>query len=327
MKVSTPEEPAKLTPEEVAARRKADEKRIIDLRAAYLKAMVDSHRAYADRLAVIAVSPDRLRAEMEAARRQADAIEEHRYKSPMICADAEQLGGEEAQAARAGFLEAVARAEEDLHAGLLAMLTGKPVAGQCDQLMDQLDQSQDTELMGVCMDFYWHYQMLDSPPETYSNIIRLSERYPELAPQDEQVYMTTAWLLWSRWVTWKITPARMPVGQGGDEAAHQFLLRGREHNGESGTYHLKAAKELWGLARYHNPRYYAFMAESLALADEHATDDRTRIESRKLLGHILRDQEQIDQAAEAYRRILEIDPDHELAKRLISDLDAPVEDD
>jgi tetratricopeptide (TPR) repeat protein len=148
-----------------------------------------------------------------------------------------------------------------------------------------------------------------------------------LEPQAASTYCDTAWLLWSRWVSWKRDHEAMPVGEGGDKAAHALLLKGRQANLDSAPYHINAGMTMWGVATYHDATYYDFVLDSFHLAEEHAADMKTLIQARLLVGHAYRKMDKPDEAIAAYRRVLDVDPQHEIATRLIDELENPQAED
>lgn len=192
-----------------------------------------------------------------------------------------------------------------------------------DMMMAELDHSIDTDLMWHLMDYYWHHGHLDDPPASFQRTILMSYRFVQLEPQSPAIYNNAAWLLWSRWVSWKRDPENRQRGEGDDERAHQFLLEGRKTNATDPEYHFDAAMTLWGLANYHDKKYFDFVRDSLLLADQYATETKLQMKVRLMLGHTYRVTGKTELARKAYQRVLEVDPDYEVAKLLIQELDAP----
>lgn len=191
-----------------------------------------------------------------------------------------------------------------------------------DLMMDELETTIDTDLMWQLMDYYWHRGDLDTPPASFNRTILMSYRFVELEPESPTIYANAAWLLWSRWVSWKKNPEKRELGEGDDAKALAFLQRGRKALPEHSPYHYDAGMTLWGLARYHDPKYWDFIIESFILADKHATTQRDTIRARLMLGHAYRQTDQLEKAKQAYQRVLEADPEHEIAKRLITEVEA-----
>jgi tetratricopeptide (TPR) repeat protein len=181
----------------------------------------------------------------------------------------------------------------------------------------------DVELMCQLNEFYWHHGNLDTPPGSFDSIIRISYRVLELEPTSASIYTDTAWLLWSRWVSWKQDPEKMPVGEDDDKTAIALMLRGRKACPDNASYHFDAAMTAWGLARYHKPEYWDFILDSLKLArktvkpEEHWLNVRIRM----TLGHVYRHLQRLDEARKAYESVFEVDPENAIAKRLLKEMD------
>lgn len=190
-------------------------------------------------------------------------------------------------------------------------------------VIDHLDQSVDTELMSQLMDFYWHHGNLDSPPATFERIIQLSYRYVQVEPDAPEIYTNAAWLLWSRWVSWTQAPDTFPKGKGDDETAIAFLLKGSTACKDNAAYHYDAAMTVWGLARHHNEKYFDFILAELNLAEKVIKKDETWLHTRirLTLGHTYRHLKQLDKAKKAYESVLQVDPENEVAKRILKEME------
>jgi len=222
---------------------------------------------------------------------------------------------------RTTYLEQIGKTDDAYFSTLRAALA-KDIDGHIgEMMMQQLDESNDANLMWLLMDHFWHHQEFDTPPGSYERIIRLCYRYVELEPQSPTVYSNAAWLLWSRWVTWKMNKDKVTIGEGDDKAALRFLLRGREANMDNAHYHFDAAMTLWGLAKNHDASYYQFIVESLKLGDTKVTETRLQIRIRLTLGHAYRYQKKYDEARKAYQSVLVIDPEHKIATRILGELE------
>ena len=117
----------------------------------------------------------------------------------------------------------------------------------------------------------------------------------------------------------------MPVGENDDQTAIKFLIQGRKACIDDAAYHHEAAMTVWGLARFHNRDYFNFILDSLHLAEKAVKPDNQwlHIRIRLTLGHTYRQLDDLDNALKAYRTVLELDPDQEVAKRIIDELENP----
>jgi len=280
---------------------------VVELKNEFRKTLIESLNIYARDTE----SAD----QAKRARTHIKAIETRQWTSPMILPNQSVKTKVQQQ-----YNAAIADARRQLHSGLLEMINDNPDAGPCTNLLVNLEDSEDVELMARCMDFYWHHQLLDWPPMSYSNVIELSRRYVQLESDDVEVYVDAAWLLWSRWVTWKIHPARMPIGEAGDKAAQQLLLEGREKNMANGQYHYEAAKAMWPVAKYHDSTYYSFVIDSLKLAEKYPESDKAHAATCKLLGHTYRAMKDLKAAANWYEKGLESAPDDEVLTRMLREV-------
>lgn len=223
------------------------------------------------------------------------------------------------------YKESLDQAQED-YAKVVAESLRRDNAGHLGTwIKSHLDTSIDIELMSQLTDWYWHHGHIDIPPGSFDSIIKLSYRIVQLEPQSPQVYCNAAWLLWSRWVSWKQDPEKMPIGEHDDQTAIKFLLQGRKACMDDAAYHHEAAMTVWGLARHHNSEYFNFIIDSLKLAEKAIKPDNQwlHIRIRLTLGHTYRQLKDTDNALKAYRSVLELDPKHEVAIRIIDELEHP----
>ncbi|MCC6579010.1 MAG: tetratricopeptide repeat protein [Phycisphaeraceae bacterium] len=237
--------------------------------------------------------------------------------------------GEEPAFDLAPLAEAKATCEQQLveadetYLGTMRQTLHRDPEGHIGQrLTEQLSTTVDILLICALMDFYWHHGNLDNPPGSFDHCIRLGYRYLELEPKEPgagTMYSDTAWLLWSRWVNWKNDPKQMPVGEGDDEVALRLLERGSAVNPDNAPYHYDAAMSLWGLAQFHNPKYYDFITRSLKVAAANAKDDKLKARVFMQLGHAYRKQGQMAEAKTWYEKVLSVEPENEIARRIIAE--------
>jgi len=190
----------------------------------------------------------------------------------------------------------------------------------CERLLANLKTSRNLDLMWSCQEFYWHNGHLENPPSSYNNFIRIGYRYIEISPHESDQYANMAWLLWSKWVTWKKTPEKMPDGEHKLTEAYALALRGRASNPQDSEYHRKIGEVMWFAAKSYSPEYYPFVIESLELADFYSPPSKTQIRIRLTLGHIHRNLQNTERALHWYHKVLELDPNNEVALRLIKEL-------
>lgn len=172
------------------------------------------------------------------------------------------------------------------------------------------DEIVDPDVAVALGEHLWHHQDEDSPPGSYNGIIAFAYRQVELDPQAVRAYTDTAWLLWSKWVSWKQDPERMPDGEHRVEEALALVRRGSEANPDSARYHYDAGMTLMPLARSHLPDLYPVVNRYLERAEALTDDLKRRGLIRRQLGHNYRLMGETDAAAQWYRRALELDPDN-----------------
>jgi hypothetical protein len=192
---------------------------------------------------------------------------------------------------------------------------------KCAQVMQNLARVRDTNLILDCSDFYWHNGQLDSPPASYSNIIKLLYRYVELEPYTIEEYTTISWLLYSQWVHWKKNPEQCSYGKDKDKESVAVLMNGRRYHKTDADYHLAAGNQVYPLANFYQPQYFGFVIESFELADRYAKVKETKVRARLNLGHTWRHLADKEKARFWYMAVLEIDPENKIAKRSLESLD------
>jgi tetratricopeptide (TPR) repeat protein len=249
-----------------------------------------------------------------------DAVKQGRYVSSFAGRE-EDFAIEPLAEARKRYVEAMDKADETYATALEEGLRHDYEKGHIGNMMfEDLAHSTDIELMGQLMGFYWHHGDLETPPSSFERNIQLAYRFVELEPKSPEIYSNAAWLLWSRWVTWKQDPEKMPVGEGDDQMALKFLLKGRAANMDNAAYHLDAAMTLWGLARHHDAKYFDFIIDSLKLTEKCEANTWLRTRCRLTLGHAYRQINKMAEARQAYMSVLEVDPDNEVAKRILDEM-------
>ena len=191
--------------------------------------------------------------------------------------------------------------------------------------LENLEALVSVSVIDVLSDYLWHNQQLDSPPGSYNGIIAFLERRIELYPMNYSQYADAAWLWWSKWVTWKKNPDKMPDGEGGVEKAIELLHKGRAANPESAKYFFDAAMTISSLARYHLPEKYEFVENFILKAEELVDDEgdqRKHVRIRLSVAHMYRIREKHGKAIEWYRKVLEVEPENEIALRYLKRLEA-----
>lgn len=197
---------------------------------------------------------------------------------------------------------------------------GAAEAAYCQKVMDRLDRVTDQDQLARCTDFYWHNAGYENPPGSFNNVIRIGYRIIALDPQATSTYTGIAWLLWSKWVTWKKNPENMPDGETKADESIALLMRGRKANPTNAEYHLDAAQTIEPFARHHQPARNAFVLESYALADRYAQVDSIKIRARLSTGHVLRRLGEKEKALRSYEAVLVLDPQNRVALRCIEEL-------
>ena len=193
----------------------------------------------------------------------------------------------------------------------------------CESVMANLDKTADLDLLSDCFNFYWHNQQFDAPEGSYNNIVSIGKRIVVVDPSDYDTWTTTAWILWSKWVTWSHNPEKMPDGATKLGEAYRLLLDGQSHNLTNAIYHWQAATTMWVAAKSYSPEFYPFVLDSYQRADVFATNNDLKIRARFKLGLIY--QNELKQNAEAlywYHQVLELDPTHTGALNGIKEIGA-----
>lgn len=182
------------------------------------------------------------------------------------------------------------------------------------------DRLYSPEVIDVCSDYIWHNAGLDNPPGSFNEIINLMLRRIELDPQVIDPYATTAWLLWSKWVTWKDDPEQMPDGKTGVDRAVRLLEQGRMANPDNASYHFETAATVMPLARFHREDLYDFVIANLKRAHSLAESDDFKARIGKFLAHNYRHADQPEAALEWYEKAVSLDPEDEISKKNIEQL-------
>ncbi len=179
----------------------------------------------------------------------------------------------------------------------------------------------DPEFLVTVSDYFWHNQELDRPPGSYSRLVDLNLRALELAPHAVSVYGTTAWLLWSNWVSWKQDPQSIPGGGTKLDEALALLARGDRANPGNAEFLYEAGTVLLPLVQYHRPDLAPLAGSYLRRAAE-AARGRGAIALkawRAYAGHLYR-HGRYEQAARWYRKLLRQFPETEVAERRLREM-------
>ncbi|MFP4176128.1 MAG: tetratricopeptide repeat protein [Candidatus Brocadiia bacterium] len=188
--------------------------------------------------------------------------------------------------------------------------------------LNNRDELVSSAVIDVISDYLWHNQGLDSPPGSYNGILKLLDRRIELDPMNNSQYCDAAWLWWSKWVRWKDNPEEMPDGEEGVEKALKLLKKGRAANPKDPEYYFEAAMTINPLARFHVSEQYDFVEAFLLRAEELVSEenDEMLVRVRKSIAHMYRLREMPERAIQWYRKVLEVDPENEVANRYLDRL-------
>jgi len=178
----------------------------------------------------------------------------------------------------------------------------------------------DSEILSACADYYFHGPADDGDTSGYSRSVACTQRLIELYPQTIDLYTTNAWLLWSDWVTWKMDSESVSDGQDKLDRAIRLIKQGRAANPTSAAYHLDAANTMAPLALHHRPDLMDWVIHYYHHAEALATDPAQRAQICRILGHRYRIQGKIEEARRWYRITLELDPENEVARRYLLQL-------
>jgi hypothetical protein len=190
-------------------------------------------------------------------------------------------------------------------------------------MLAHLEQSNDLDFMTDCYNFYWHNEQYDAPAGSYNKLILIGGRMVEVDPSDYDMWATTAWLQWSKWVVWRKDPSRMPDGEDQMHQAYLTLLRGQSHNLTNARYHWEAANTLWLAARGQAREYYPFVLDSYQRVDEFAQDTELKVRARFRLGQVYyRELQNKIDGVYWYKKVLELDPKHQGALDALAEIGA-----
>ncbi len=185
--------------------------------------------------------------------------------------------------------------------------------------IDDLNRLADARTIDQLVDFLWHHQRLDDPPGSYNHVIALQKRAIEIDPGYRQQYFDTAWLLYSQWVMWNNNPEKTPSMESKINEAIEVLEKGSEEFGKSAEYHYIAALTIDPQGWYNIPGVNEFAENMLMKADQLAGEEeqKLKIRVRLMLGVSFRRREMEEEAEKWFRRILELDPENEAARRYL----------
>jgi len=178
---------------------------------------------------------------------------------------------------------------------------------------DHVEVLTDVGFIMKLSDILWHNQALDRPPGSFNDIIRLHYRVLELDPTAVDVTTTTAWLLWSKWVTWKRDPEAMPDGKTKLREALALLEQGSTQNAGNARYAYEAARILTPVARFHRKDLTQTVLHYLKTAHRLETDPRRLVRIRLDIAHQYRLGGNRKKAREWYRDVLKLDPKQRVA--------------
>ena len=193
-------------------------------------------------------------------------------------------------------------------------------AATCARVVRQRSSYSRVDALLSCMDFYFSNPEYDEPEGSFNNILKLGARVVEVDPLQASTYTNVAWLMWSKWVTWKDNPERMPDGADMADRAVAFLRQGEQALANDALYRKDEGDTIWPLAQFHLPDLYAFVIESYRAANALTADPAVQVRVRLNLGHVYKQLQQNTEAATWYRAVLEVDPDNAVAKRSLAEV-------
>ena len=187
---------------------------------------------------------------------------------------------------------------------------------QCAQVMKKLDFISDLDPLYTCSAFYWHNGEFDNPPGSYNNMIKINYRVLVLDPTDADTYSTTAWLLWSKWVTWTKDPQAMPDGESKKDESISIFEKGIRYNRYNALFYNEYANHMFGFIGDFDKAI-----ELYKLTNEFALQDKLRVQARLSVARCYRHIGQIESAKEWYKAVLEIDPQNQNALKSLRELE------
>ena len=188
---------------------------------------------------------------------------------------------------------------------------------QCSKVIKNLNFVWDKEILYSCSAFYWHNGGYDDPPSSYNNVIKIHYRLLTLDPRDVDTYGTTAWLLWSKWVTWKKDPQAMPDGEGKKDESIRIFDNGITYNRRNALFYNEYAGHMLGFLKD-----YERAIELYKRTDELATDNKLREQARLNVARCYRHIGQNESAIIWYKAVLEINPQNQNAINALAELEA-----
>lgn len=123
----------------------------------------------------------------------------------------------------------------------------------------------------------------------------------EIEPEQEELYGSLAWLLWSKWATWHQSPGAMPDGEGKDLEAIKLLEAGGGVLASSASYWLSAEQVICPLANQ-------------------LGDRAQQIRARLDLGHATRNPGKLVEARAWYNPVIELELSNPLALKELEKL-------
>ena len=212
---------------------------------------------------------------------------------------------------------------------VLGLLFGAPSFSQsvstCTRALDRLPQIHNADLLVNCLNLFYNSPTLDPDPMAFKSLIKFGYRILEIDNTRSDIYGVVAWLLWSKWRNWSTDPLNTPDGQGKEIEALALLRQGAKIN-RNAEYFIAAANTIWPLAQFFLPHYYIDVLHWYTQADALLSkSDKRKIRVRLNIGHIYRNTQQLERAAQAYHAVLAIDSANEVALRILRCLEQNLE--
>jgi tetratricopeptide (TPR) repeat protein len=129
-----------------------------------------------------------------------------------------------------------------------------------------------------------------------------------------------AYLLWSKFATWRKNPAQMPDGEGREKEAIALIEKGGAYFPRDATYWLDAVHTTFPLAKHYWKDHFLKIIGWCRVADRYGNRVQ-KIRARLDIGHSYQQLERVSDALAAYRSVLEIDPTNRVALREIDELE------
>ncbi len=187
------------------------------------------------------------------------------------------------------------------------------------KVIDTTDIVFEEDAVG-CGGYYFGRQGLEEPNQVYEKVLTFFKRAIDIQPSNYKTYAIVIWLHYSRWTLYKERPAQFPHYKNQLKVAYAWSDLAENRFAKRAVALKAIGDELRGAAYFHDEAAFDRVERLYTKAEALSYSPKFRLRCRLSMAHVYRKMSHIEDAIQAYERVLELDPSNYFGKRYLREL-------